>query len=127
MPAETDSAAPIPGVGVAVDSAPPPRRSRAWMLFSGLAIALWGVWGVVTKSAGNHLPPPADLHLQVISTLGVVPIALLLIASPNFGKHRGSVGRGVAFGFLTGLCGSLGNLAFFASLERGGEASTVLP
>src|SRR4051812_19578101 len=127
----TAARAPIPDAAVspdaAPDAAPTPRRSRAWLFFSLLAIVLWGVWGVVSKSAGLNLPAPADVHLQVISTLGVVPIALLLIASPNFRKHPGSVRRGIAFGFITGLCGSIRNLCFFASLDRGGEASTVLP
>src|SRR5947207_289907 len=105
------------------DTSPP--RSRAWLFFSFLAIALWGVWGAVSKAASNAVPSPTDL--QVISTLGLVPIALLLIASPNFSKRSGSLSLGILFGVLTGLCGSVGNLALFASLNKGGDASTVLP
>ncbi|HZN65622.1 MAG TPA: DMT family transporter [Tepidisphaeraceae bacterium] len=108
-------------------SPPPPARWGPWLFYSLLAIAFWGVRGIVSKAATNHLPPPADLNLQVISTLGVVPIALLLLASPNVRKHPGSVRRGALFGFLTGICGSVGNLCFFSSMERGGEVSTVLP
>src|SRR5688500_3651060 len=120
VPAETSS----PTV---LDYRPPtsPKRSRAWLFFSILAIALWGVWGAVSKAASNAVPSPTDL--QVISTVGVVPIALLLVFSPNFLKRTGSLGLGVFFGFLTGLCGSVGNLALFASLNEGGDASTVLP
>ena len=103
----------------------PAARSRAWLFFSFLAIALWGVWGAVSKAASNAVPSPTDL--QVISTAGVVPIALLLIASPNFSKRTGSLSLGILFGVLTGLCGSVGNLALFASLNKGGDASTVLP
>ena len=119
----------MPDAGVAVDYQPGPAetRSRAWLFYSLLAIAFWGVWGIVSKAATNHLPASADLHLQVISTLGVVPIALLLVFSPNFRKHPGSVRKGALFSFLTGICGSVGNLCFFASLDRGGEVSTVLP
>jgi uncharacterized membrane protein len=105
--------------------AAPEKRSRAWLFFSFLAIALWGVWGALSKAASNAVPSPTDL--QVISTLGVVPIALLLIASPNFSKRTGSLPLGILFGVLTGLCGSVGNLALFASLNKGGDASTVLP
>ena len=121
--------APVPAAGLGLDGQAPPAEAptRAWLFYSLLAIAFWGVWGIVSKAATNHLPAPADLHLQVVSTLGVVPIALLLVASPNFRKHPGSVRRGAFFGFLTGVCGSVGNLCFFASLERGGEVSTVLP
>jgi uncharacterized membrane protein len=103
----------------------PSQPSRAWLFFSFLAIALWGVWGALSKAASNAVPSPTDL--QVISTLGVVPIALLLIASPNFSRRSGSLPLGILFGVLTGLCGSVGNLALFASLNKGGDASTVLP
>jgi uncharacterized membrane protein len=108
-----------------VDYAPPPSRRGQWLFFSLLAIVLWGVWGAVSKAASNAVPSPTDL--QVISTIGVVPIALLLVASPNFSKRTGSLGKGIAYGALTGLCGSIGNLALFASLNLGGDASTVLP
>ena len=105
-----------------VDVAP---ARATWLFFSFLAIALWGVWGAVSKAASVAVPSPTDL--QVISTIGVVPIALLLVASPNFRKRTSSLGKGVAYGALTGLCGSVGNLALFASLNLGGDASTVLP
>jgi uncharacterized membrane protein len=105
-------------------AAPTPARRGRWLFFSLLAIALWGVFGVVSKAASNYL---SGTDLQVISTLGVVPIALLLLASPTLSKHPGSVGKGVAYGVATGLCGSVGNLAVFVALSRGGEASTVYP
>lgn len=101
-----------------------PRGRAAWLFFSLLAIALWGVFGVVSKAASNSL---SGTDLQVISTLGVVPIALLLIAAPNFLKRTGSLTKGILFGVATGLCGSVGNLAVFVALNRGGEASTIFP
>src|SRR5215208_5580353 len=102
--------------GAALDdqSSPPEKRSRAWLFFSFLAIALWGVWGALSKAASNAVPSPTDL--QVISTLGVVPIALLLVASPNFSKRTGSLSKGILYGVATGVCGSVGNLAIFGSM-----------
>jgi len=132
MPPESDPTipptAPIHAAGVALDHAAPaptPARSRAWLAFSFLAIALWGVFGVVSKAASNAVP--SAVELQVISTLGVVPIALLLVASPNFSKRTGSLGKGIAYGVATGICGSVGNLAIFGSMALGGDASTVYP
>jgi uncharacterized membrane protein len=121
------SVAPVPAAGVALDHQSPPAqtRSRAWLFFSALAIVLWGVFGAVSKAASNAVPSAVDL--QVISTLGVVPIALLLIASPNFSKRTGSRTKGVLYGVATGVCGSVGNLAVFASMAMGGDASTVYP
>jgi uncharacterized membrane protein len=119
MTAPPETPAPV------VDYAPPPAPARGpWLFFSFLAIALWGIFGVVSKAASNSL---SGTDLQVISTVGVVPIALLLLASPNFSKHPGAIGTGIAYGVATGLCGSVGNLAVFEALNRGGEASTVYP
>ena len=117
--------APIPAAGVAPDAALAAPRSRAWLFFSILAIVLWGVFGVVSKGASNVVTSAVDL--QVISTLGVVPIALLLIASPGFSRRTGSLAKGIAYGLATGVCGSVGNLAVFGSMALGGDASTVYP
>jgi uncharacterized membrane protein len=106
-----------------VDYASPPARGP-WLFFSFLAIVLWGLFGVASRAATNSM---SGTDLQVISTIGVVPIALLLLASPNFSKHPRSVGKGVIYSIATGLCGSVGNLAVFEALNRGGEASTVYP
>ena len=116
--------APVAAAGMAPDHSPPPR-SRAWLFFSVLAIALWGVFGVVSKGASNVVTSAVDL--QVISTFGVVPIALLLVASPNFSRRTGSVAKGITYGVATGVCGSVGNLAVFGSMALGGDASTVYP
>jgi uncharacterized membrane protein len=119
-------AAPVPAAGIApAQAAPAARPSRAWLFFSILAIVLWGVFGAVSKAASNAVPSAVDL--QVISTIGVVPIALLLIASPNFSKRTGSLTKGIIYGVATGVCGSVGNLAVFGSMALGGDASTVYP
>lgn len=94
-----------------------------WLAYSLVAIALWGVWGVLNTPASNALSP---LPLQVLSTLGLVPVAALLLFSKNLRQGRNH-GRGFAYAFATGLCGSLGNVSLSASLTHGGEASIVLP
>lgn len=99
-------------------------RSRAWLMYCLLAILLWGVWGIVSKAAEAQQVQPAAI--QVISTLGVVPVALLFLASPNLKKGTRHLAGGIA-AFSVGLCGGLGNLAMLESFDAGGEASTVLP
>src|SRR3954454_15013150 len=96
-----------------LDDASPPARGP-WLFFSGLAIVLWGVFGAVSKAASNRM---SGTDLQVISTLGVVPIAMLLVLSPNFRQRAGSLSKGIAYGCLTGLCASVGNLAVFVALN----------
>jgi bacterial/archaeal transporter family protein len=98
-------------------------KFAAWLFYCLLAIVLWGVWGVVGRAAQQRMSEPTA---QVISTIGVVPVALLLLASPNLRRgKRYRVGGLAAFG--TGLCGSIGNVAFLLSFKYGGEASTVAP
>src|SRR5262245_43139681 len=94
-----------------------------WLIYSVLAIALFGVWGLVLTAASNALP---SLTVQVFTTIGLVPVALLLAFSPN--ARRGErFRRGCAYALLTGLCGSLGNVALSEALRRGGQASAVYP
>jgi drug/metabolite transporter (DMT)-like permease len=99
-----------------------PARS-AWLFYCLLAIVLWGVWGIVSKAAEQRLSPAA---IQVVSVIGVVPAALVLLASPRLRKGDNFLlGGAAAFG--TGLCGSVGNLLMLLSFTHGGEASAVMP
>jgi D-xylonolactonase len=93
-----------------------------WLGYSLLAIVLWGVWGLI----GKMTPTLSPLVMTVLSTIGILPVAAALLLSP--GLWRGErIGRGMAFGFATGICGQLGNLSYLEALRRGGQASTVLP
>jgi transporter family protein len=95
-----------------------------WLFYTLLSIVLWGIWGIIAKMAdAAHVQP---MTLQVVSTIGVVPASLLLIASPGFRNNK-NVPRGIAFAFTSGLAASCGNLAFFYSLNHGGAASVVAP
>ncbi len=94
-----------------------------WLIYSLLAVGLWGAWGVLNTPAGKALQP---LPLQVFSTLGLLPVAALLLFSKNLktGKNHA---RGFLYAFLTGLCGSGGNVAASFALTRGAEASIFWP
>lgn len=94
-----------------------------WLLYSLLAVGLWGVWGVLAVPAGNALQP---LPLQVFSTLGLLPVAAFLLFSKQLKTGKNHL-RGFVFAFLTGLCGSGGNVAASFAFTRGGEASIVWP
>jgi len=95
-----------------------------WLFYTLLSIVLWGIWGIIAKMADAAQVQP--MILQVVSTIGVVPASLLLIASPGFRNNR-NVPLGIAFAFATGLAASCGNLAFFYALKNGGAASVVTP
>ncbi len=94
-----------------------------WFFYSILTVLIFGTWGVIPKAASATLSPPL---IQVISTLGLVPVAVLFsvrrIATP-----QSNLRRGTAYAFITGLFGNSGNLALLEALKRGGEASAVYP
>jgi drug/metabolite transporter (DMT)-like permease len=95
----------------------------AWLFYCLLAIAMWGVWGIVMKSAEREV---SAATIQVVSTLGVVPAGLVLLLSPSIRRGRNFLVGGLS-AFATGLCGSVGNLLVLLSLSKGAEASTVVP
>jgi transporter family protein len=63
---------------------------------------------------------------QVFFPLGLVPAVLPVLFSRNL-RSGSNPRRGAAYGFLTGILGGAGNVAFFLSLDRGGTASVVVP
>jgi uncharacterized membrane protein len=101
----------------------PETPNRSWLLYSFLAVFLWGVWGVISTACGQRLAP---ISIQVISTLGVVPSTLLFLISKNLLKGN-NLPLGCLYAIGVGLCGGLGNLAMFMALDRGGGASGVFP
>jgi uncharacterized membrane protein len=99
------------------------RRPPAWLWLSLLTIAVWGLWGVQSKMAVARVSAWMN---QVLFTLGLIPLAVW--AARNPGDAGGPSRRsGAAWGFGTGILGGLGNAAFYVALERGGQASVVVP
>src|SRR5881394_3838063 len=104
-------------------SPPPPRRRSTWLIYTFVAIVLWGVWGIVNKFADTVLAPAAT---QVISTIGVVATSLLYLLSPRV-KNGSNFFAGSIAALGVGLTASVGNLALLLALRNGGKASIVFP
>lgn len=106
---------------------PPSARAKSklppWLLFSLLTIALWGVWGAMSKAISDHINAYVN---QVLFTVGLIPLVLLVLRSKRLsgGSNRK---RGIFYAFITGILGGTGNIAFFKSLTLGGQASVVVP
>src|ERR1700733_7756053 len=94
-----------------------------WLTYTLVATAIWSVWGIVSALVASEASP---LVTQVVSTLGVVPAALLLFLSPDW-KRASNFRLGVLFAALTGLTGSAGNLCLLRALSLKGPLSIVLP
>lgn len=91
-----------------------------WLVYSVVAIVIWGGWGLIGKE--TKLDP---LLMTALSTIGVVGVAVFLLFSPGLktGKNHG---RGMVMAFVTGIFGNFGNLAYLKALKVG-DASLVAP
>jgi len=95
---------------------------QKWLSYSLLSILFFGAWGVVSKAAVDLVSP---LHGQILFSFGLIPLAIVAAMSKDTSTSNKL--RGALYGFLTGIFGSIGNIAFFEALSRGGKASTVVP
>ena len=94
-----------------------------WLSYTLTATAIWGIWGLVSAVVAREVSP---LETQVISTLGVVPAALLLFLSPGW-KQGSNLKLGILLSALTSLSGTAGNLCMLRALSLNGPVSIVLP
>ncbi len=94
-----------------------------WILVSIICILSWGVWGIFSKVALNHLG--WRLVFVVANGIGypLLSLAVYFLNRPSFAE----MGRmGLMYAFATGITGGIGALTFFLALEKG-PASVVVP
>ena len=92
-----------------------------WMVYAGIAIAMWGLNGLFMKLGTNR----ASARSMVIWV--TVGFALLL---PFLWAETGLAGlssRVIWVGLVAGAVNGLGNWAVFACLEKGAKASVAIP
>ena len=94
-----------------------------WLTFSLFTMVLFGLWGFVSTAITKDVDP---LTVQLLSTIGLLPVAVLLAFSPKLRKGAG-FGWGIFFSTLTGVLGGTGNIALYKALQLGGEGSVVVP
>jgi drug/metabolite transporter (DMT)-like permease len=92
---------------------------KAWLLYTIAAIVLWGVYGIAFGIAATLLSP---LTAQVVTSIGLLAPALLLIRSV-WRERRQTCG--LWMGMASGICGAIGNLALLAALGTGRPAIVV--
>jgi uncharacterized membrane protein len=96
---------------------------RRWLTYSLITIALFGLWGFVSTVITKNVAP---LTVQVLSTIGLLPVALVLIFSQNLRKGTNFT-RGILLATATGAIGGTGNIAFYKALQIAGEGSVIVP
>ena len=93
-----------------------------WIAWTLLTILSWGIWAVLSKLIGGSI---SDAHIQVISTVGVVPIVLALPMLRDTAAV-GSRPRGILLAVGSGIISCLGNIAYYEALNHA-KAATVIP
>ena len=96
----------------------------AWLAYSLLTILLWGAWGAVSKVASSGMGANTN---QVYFTIGLLPLMVLLLPVARRGAAGPQRRAGIAWAFVTGILGGVGNIAFFRALGSGGNVSIVAP
>ena len=92
-----------------------------WLLYSLIAVALWGVVGLLQKLGTNRISADSLLVWMMGGYLLLLPF-LLPVA------HLSALGsRDLLLGTLVGISNGLGAWALFASLANGAKASIAIP
>jgi transporter family protein len=94
-----------------------------WLSYSLVTIVVFGVWGFVSTVVTKDVAP---LTVQVLATIGLLPVALVLVFSRNLKKGT-NFSRGILLATATGVLGGTGNIAMYKALQLGGEGSVVIP
>jgi transporter family protein len=96
----------------------------AWLVWTLFTVVAWGVWSFIAKLLEQAIVSPA--HAQAVSTIGILPVLIGLYAMKEpRGPGSRSTGIGLALG--SGIISCLGNIAYFAVLDRGEKAAAVIP
>ncbi len=88
---------------------------KEWVLYSALALLIWGLWAFLPKMALSCLEPKTAFMFEVLGGT-VTGLFAFLILRPQLG---GAEIRGVVLALLTGVMGYLGLLCFMYAIREG--------
>ena len=88
-----------------------------WLLF---CFACWGPYALLSKLGSNEISAGG---MQVLFTLGSVPIVLAVLARRGFKLEKNRMG--IFYGLTAGVFSAAGSLGFFAAFRSGGNASVI--
>jgi bacterial/archaeal transporter family protein len=93
-----------------------------WVLWTLLTLFSWGIWAVLFSRISGQL---SEAHSQVISTLGVLPI-LVVLALTKDRTPEPSRRHGILLALGAGLFSCLGNIACYQAQSHA-KAAIVVP
>ena len=96
-------------------------RFPAWLGYAILCTLWWGLWGFLSNIGSGTANP---FQLQVLFTLGMLPVALGMLMQMHWKLDRNA--GGATYGILSGVVTGLGTLGYYAALHEQ-NASVVTP
>jgi transporter family protein len=92
-----------------------------WLGYAMIAVALWGVVGLLQKLGTNRVSSPSLLVWLTVGFVVLVPVFVLR------GRWTSPGPEVLAYGLLGGLTNGLGAWCLFAALEKGAKATVAIP
>jgi transporter family protein len=92
-----------------------------WLPYSLIALALWGVVGLLQKLGTNRVSAHS---LFVWLTIGFAMLLPFFMAGSRILEMTAA---DLGFGLMVGLTNALGSWFLFAALEKGAKASVAIP
>jgi transporter family protein len=93
-----------------------------WLVFAASCVGLWGIWGFIAKLTTARGVHPLTLSAISSVTGAVITWIVVYFVQPPLARATPTL----LFALVTGICGSLGGIAFFFALGYG-RASIVVP
>ena len=94
-----------------------------WLVYSTVSMLMWAIWSLVSPIASRTL---SGSMVQLLSSIGLVPVALLLLFSPRLRKGT-DFGKGLLLALVTGILAGTGNIFLYNALANQGPVSLVFP
>jgi transporter family protein len=91
-----------------------------WLLFSFLALFLWGIWGFFAKIA-THYMSPSSVYLYGLTGALLVGIFTVSFLGFRFEAHP----IGIIYSISAGILSGLAIISFYFAMQ-GGRASVVV-
>jgi len=95
-----------------------------WLVWAFVAVICWGIWAVIAGRIGSALSPAQS---QAVSTIGLLPVMVLLVCSVRRQAQSSRNRRGAILGFIAGVLTCVGNVAYYYILNSGAKTATVVP
>lgn len=94
-----------------------------WLIYATLSMLNWAAWSLLSPLASNGL---SGGMIQIVSSVGLVPVALLLLFSKNLRKGA-NLRKGLLLALVTGVLAGTGNIMVYNAVAHGGPVSVVFP